>query len=106
MERPVCYFSKKFEKGQKNYCTSEKELLALMLALQHFEVYVSAGECPLTVHTDHNPLTFLHHSKNKNQRLLQWSISLQQYNLDINHIKGRKNVIADTLSRAGHPTAD
>ena len=26
--------------------------------------------------------------------------------LDIRHIKGRENVIADTLSRAGHPTAD
>ena len=70
VERPVCYFSKKFEKGQKNYCTSEKELLPLVLALQHFEVYVSAGECPLTVYTDHNPLTFLHYLKNKNQRLL------------------------------------
>lgn len=67
----ICYFSRKFEKGQKNYCTSEKELLALVLALQHFEVYVSAGECPLTVYTDHNPLTFLHHLKNKNQRLLR-----------------------------------
>jgi len=32
VEHPVCYFSKKFEKGQKNYCTSEKELLALVLA--------------------------------------------------------------------------
>ena len=106
VERPVCYFSKKFEKGQKNYCTSEKELLALVLALQHFEVYVSAGEYPLTVYTYHNPLTFLHRLKNKNQRLLRWSILLQQYNLDIRHIKGRENVIADTLSRAGHPTAD
>ena len=63
VERPVCYFSKKFEKGQKNYCTSEKELLALVLALQHFEVYVSAGEYPLTVYTDHNPLTFLQGDK-------------------------------------------
>ena len=63
VERPVCYFSKKFEKGQKNYCTSKKELLALVLALQ---VYVSAGEYPLTVYTDHNPLTFLHRLKNKN----------------------------------------
>ena len=77
-----------------------------MLALQHFEVYVSAREYPLTVYTDHNPLTFLHRLKNKNQRLLRWSILLQQYNLDIRHIKGRENVIADTLSRAGHPTAD
>ena len=31
----VCYFSKKFNKSQKNYSTIEKECLALVLALQH-----------------------------------------------------------------------
>jgi len=45
IEHPICYFSKRFEKSQKNYCTSEKELLALVLALQYFEVYVSALNC-------------------------------------------------------------
>ena len=54
VEHPVCYFSKKFEKGQKNYCTSKRELLALVLSLQHFEVYVSAGKYPLTMYTEHN----------------------------------------------------
>ena len=43
VEHLVCYFSKVFEKGQKNYYTSEKELLAVVLALQYFEIYVSAG---------------------------------------------------------------
>ena len=100
VDHPVCYFSKRFEKGQKNYCTSEKELLALVLALQHFDIYVSAGGYPVTVYTDHNPLIFLHRLKNKNQRLLRWSILLQQYSLNIQHIKGRENVIADALSRA------
>ena len=106
VEHPICYFSKKFEKGQKNYCTSEKELLALVLALQHFELYVSAGDYPLTDYTDHNPLVFLHRLKNKNQRLLRWSILLQQYNLAIKHIRGQDNVIADTLSWAGSHSLD
>ena len=100
VEYPVCYFSKKFEKGQKNYCTSEKELLAMVLALQHFDIYVSAGGYPVTAYTDHNSLIFLHRLKNKNQRLLQWSILLQQYSLNIQHIKGQENIIADALSRA------
>ena len=33
---PVCYFSKKFNKSQKNYSIIEKECLALVLALHHF----------------------------------------------------------------------
>ena len=59
---------------------------------------MSAGEYPLTVYT---ALVFFHRLKNKNQRLLRWSIQLQQYNLDIKYIRGQDNIIADTLSQAG-----
>jgi len=91
----------KFNNGQKNYCTTEKELLALVLALQYFDIYVTAAETPTVVYTDHNFLIFLHKVKNKNQRLMRWSLLLQQYCLEIKHIRGRDNIIADALSRAG-----
>ena len=69
-DHPVCYFSRKFNKNQKNYSTIEKECLALILTLQHFNVYVSSTEVPLIVYSDHNPLVFFHKLKDKNQRLL------------------------------------
>ena len=97
VEHPVCYFSKKFTKSQQNYSTVEKECLALGLALQHFEVYVSSSSSPIAVYSDHNPLVFLHKLKDKNQRLLRWSLMLQEYSLDIRHIKGKDNVIANCL---------
>lgn len=99
VDHPVCYYSKKFNCHQKNYSTIEKECLALILSLQHFEVYVSCAVLPIVVFTDHNPLTFIGKMRNKNQRLMRWSLMLQEYNLDIRHIKGRDNVIADALSR-------
>ena len=99
IDHPVCYFSKKFDQHQKNYSTIEKECLALILALQHFNVYVSSTEVPLLVYSDHNPLVFLHKLKDKNQRLLRWSLILSEYNMTISHIKGRDNLIADCLSR-------
>ena len=37
--------------------------------------------------------------KNKNQRLVRWSLALQEYNLEIQHIPGSENVVADALSR-------
>ena len=92
-------FSKKFNTNQRNYSTVEKECLALVLALQHFEVYVSPSSAPVIVFSYHNPLVFLHKLKNKNQRLLRWSLMLQEYNLEIRHIKGKDNLIADCLSR-------
>jgi len=99
VDHPVAFFSKKFNKHQVNYSTIEKELLALVLSLQHFEVYVSSTKGPLVVYTDHNPLTFLSRMKNKNRRLLNWSLMLQEYDLCIKHIKGRHNIVADCLSR-------
>ena len=87
-------------KHQINSSTTEKECLSLILALQHFQVYLSSANAPIVVFSDHNPLTFIHKMKNKNQRLLRWSLMLQEHNLDIRHIRGRENIRPDTLSRA------
>ena len=54
---------------------------------------------PVVVYTDHNPLVFINKMKNKNQRILRWSLMLQEHNLDICHVKGKDNVIPDALSR-------
>lgn len=98
-EHPVCYFSKKFDIHQKHYSTIEKEALALILALNHFDVYVSSS-VSLVVYTDHNPLVFLHSMRNSNQRLMRWSLFLQGYDLTVCHIRGKDNVLADALSRS------
>ena len=57
VQHPVCYFSVKFKNHQLNYSTIEKETLAMLLALQHFEVYVGCSASPVVVYTDHNPTT-------------------------------------------------
>jgi hypothetical protein len=95
---PVGYYSRKFNVHQQRYSTVEKEALALVLAITHFEVYLCTTRT-ITVYTDHNPLVFISRMKDKNQKILRWSIFLQQFNLDIKHISGRDNVIADALSR-------
>lgn len=96
---PVAYFSKKFSKCQHNYSTVEKECLSMLLALQHFDVYLYSSAHPVVVFTDHNPLTFVNKMRNKNQRLMRWSLELQEHNIVIKHIKGKENIIADALSR-------
>ena len=80
IDKPVSFYSKKFNSYQLNYSVIEKEALALILALQHFDVYVG-GSTPLVIYTDHNPLTFLHSLHCPNQRLIRWSLFLQSYAL-------------------------
>lgn len=45
--------------------------LARVLALKHFEVYVDPSSQPATVYTDHNPLVFVNHMRNRNQRIMR-----------------------------------
>ena len=98
MLHPVSYTSSKFKTPQKSYSTIEKEALSLVLALQKYECYLQ-GATEVIVYTDHNPLIFLDKMKAHNQRLLRWSLYLQKFPLEIRHIKGTSNFIADALSR-------
>ncbi|XP_068229690.1 uncharacterized protein [Palaemon carinicauda] len=99
IEHPVSYFSRKLNEHQKKYSTIEKEALALVLDLQHFEIYVTSSVDPIIVYSDHNPLKFVNKFRNKNRRLTNWSLMLQEYNLTVKHVKGKDNVVADALSR-------
>ena len=96
---PVCYFSKKFSGSQTRYSTIEKEALSLVLAINHFNVYLCDTPYPVQVFTDNNPLTFIAKMKNKNQRVTRWSLILQEYNIEIQHVRGKDNLVADALSR-------
>ena len=99
IEHPVSYYSKKLDKHQRNYSTVEKEALSLLMAVKFYDVYITSSSFPVRVYTDHNPLVFVNRMRIHNQRLLRWSLTLQEYNLNICHVKGTDNVIADTLSR-------
>ena len=95
---PVSYYSYKLKPHQQSYATVEKELLGIVLTLQKYEVFFST-HLPVTIFTDHNPLTFLSRARLTNQRILRWSLYLQNFNLILNYLKGADNVIADALSR-------
>ena len=98
-DHPVAFYSKKLNPAQCNYSTIEKETLSLVLAYTHFELYLSSGDGPVEVFTDHNPLTFINKFRNKNARLTRWSLFFQDKHIVIKHIKGKLNVVPDTLSR-------
>ena len=97
IEHPVCYYSKRLNSHQQNYATVEKEAFALISAVRVFNIYF--GTHPVTVYSDHSPLQFLKKMSNHNQKLLRWSLELQEYNLEILHRPGCKNLIPDILSR-------
>ena len=100
IEHPICYFSKKLDCHQKRYSTVEKEALGLILSVRAFSVYF--GSTPVRVYTDHSPLQFLQRMSAHNQKLLRWSLELDQYNLDVRHRPGKDNIFPVLLSRPAH----
>ena len=51
------------------------------------------------VETDHNALVWLSKVKDTNQKLLRWSLILQQYKFQVRHKSGKDHINADALSR-------
>ncbi|CAM4625537.1 unnamed protein product [Lepidochelys olivacea] len=98
---PIVYLSKKLLPQEQHYAAIEKECLAMVWALKKLEPYLFGRH--FTVYTDHSPLTWLHQMKGANAKLLRWSLLLQDYDMDVVHVKGSANLIADALSRRGGP---
>ncbi|CAM5173343.1 unnamed protein product [Eretmochelys imbricata] len=96
---PIVYLSKKLLPWEQHYAAIEKECLAMVWALKKLEPYLFGRH--FTIYTDHSPLTWLHQMKGANAKLLRWSLLLQDYDLDVVHVKGSANMTADALSRRG-----
>ncbi|CAM4491520.1 unnamed protein product [Lepidochelys olivacea] len=100
-KRLIVYLSKKLLPWEQHYAAIEKECLAMVWALKKLEPYLFGRH--FTVYTDHSPLTWLHQMKGANAKLLRRSLLLQDYDMDVVHVKGSANLIADALSRRGDP---
>lgn len=96
-EHPIAYFSHKLTSAQRNYSVTERECLAVVLAVKRFRPYIEL--LPFTVITDHSSLKWLMSHKDLSGRLARWSLHLQAYNFNIEHRKGTQNIVPDTLSR-------
>lgn len=95
--RPVAYASRSLNKAERNYCTIEKELLAIVWAVKHFRPYLFGRK--FTILSDHKPLLYLFGMANPSSRLTKFRLVLEEYDFTIQYIKGKENVIADALSR-------
>lgn len=98
-DKPIEYFSKTLSSTQQNYSTTHKELLAIILAIEHFQHYIWGKN--FSLYTDHQALTYLFSQNKVGSRLLRWKILLSEYDFDIIHRKGKNNVVSDCLSRIG-----
>ena len=97
VERPIGFASKTLSRSQRNYCTTYRELLAIVEMIKHFRHYLWGRHFRLR--TDHGSLRWLRSYKDAEGMLARWLAKLQQYDFDIEHRPGVRHVNADSLSR-------
>ncbi|GFS66858.1 retrovirus-related Pol polyprotein from transposon 17.6 [Trichonephila clavipes] len=96
-EHPLEYASGLLTPAERNYSTTEREALAVVWALKKFRGYIEGTE--ITVAFDHQPLKWLLNLKSPIGRLARWALKIQSFNLKVQYIPGKANVVADMLYR-------
>lgn len=97
-DKPIMFISRTLSKTEENYATNEKEMLAIIWALNSLRNYLY-GTAKVNIFTDHQPLTYALSNKNNNSKMKRWKAILEEYNYDLHYKPGKANVVADALSR-------
>ncbi|KAL5850318.1 hypothetical protein ACOSQ4_008331 [Xanthoceras sorbifolium] len=97
-DRPIAYISKSLPNRKKGLSTYEKELLAIVYAVQKWRAYLHGNR--FTIKTDHHSLKYFLEQKITTLMQQKWLTKLLGYDYVISYKKGKENVVADGLSRA------
>ena len=102
-EKVLEYASRTLTPQQQRYCTTRRELLAVVTFLKQFRHYILSQS--LIVRTDHSSLRWLCNFKDPQGQLACWLEVIQEYQITIEHRPGKKHGNADAMSRLSSPCA-
>jgi transposase InsO family protein len=96
---PTAFFSKTMAPAECNYGTPDKEMLAIIRALDHWRPELQSIKNPVQVYTDHQGLECFMTTKQLSSRQAHWAEFLSQYSFIIMYRPGKENERADALTR-------
>lgn len=96
-EKVIAYFSRALKRVERNYCTTRRELLAVVDGIHHFQHYLYGRK--FTVRTDHGALQWLMSFKDLEGQMARWLEILGTYDYEVVYRPGAKHGNADALSR-------
>ncbi|KAL6471884.1 hypothetical protein MHYP_G00205340 [Metynnis hypsauchen] len=100
-ERVTAYASRALSKTERNYATTKRELLAVVMFMKQFRHYLLGRR--FTLRTDHSSLRRLHSFDQPEGQIARWLEQLASFYYDIVHRPGKSHGNADALSRVFMP---
>lgn len=82
---PVTFWFWKMTSAEKNYETSDQELLTIINCIKHWRHYLKRVQHIITVHSDQNSLQYFNMIKHLNCWQAQWFLNLQKYDFVVIH---------------------
>lgn len=99
-ERVIAYASRTLSKSQQRYCTTYRELLAVVTFVKLFRHYLWGRR--FVVRSDHSSLKWLRNFKNPEGMIARWLSVLSTYDFSIEFRRGSLHTNADAMSRKTH----
>jgi hypothetical protein len=93
--QPIAFVNHKFSEQAQRWSTIEQEAFGIFYSVFKLNYYLIGKE--FIIETDHNNLLWMEASRVP--KVIRWRIYLQGFNFCIKHIPGKKNIVADWLSR-------
>lgn len=100
-EHVIEYWSRSVPAAMRDYDARRLELLAVIIALEHFKPFIDGVRVQLD--TDHRNLTCLKDIKHSSGQLARWAMRLSEFNFELKYRPGKYMQMADRLSRNALP---
>ena len=97
----IAYASRSLNKSERNYCVTDKELLALKYFIEYFKHYLLGRQ--FLARTDHQALIWLFSLREPKGRIARWIEILSAYQFSIEYRPGKRHGNADAMSRCPNP---
>ena len=99
-EKPIYFESRTLVNSELNYSITELEGLAAYYCVMKFRPFLTGNNFETILFTDHKPLVYIFNSKEPtSSRHFKWITEFSILKVKVLYEEGRRNVIADALSR-------
>jgi hypothetical protein len=96
---PIAYRSESMIDAERNYEIYDKEMLAIIRALEDWRHFLEGLSKPFDILSDHRNLQYWRTTQDLTRRQARWSLYLSRFDFHLIHKPGAANTQADPLSR-------